>query len=114
MFFRAEDEYQLCGGLNYYLERRLDLLAPPSWTPPTFLEGRTDRLFTPRAEFEQDWRTHTAVLVADAVSGQEEAQLAPGPYVVSARVGERVLLRSAPLSGSRFSEDAQASLTIKK
>lgn len=114
VFFRAEDEYQLCGGLNYYLERRLDLLAPPSWTPPTFLEGRTDRLFTPRAEFEQDWRTHTAVLVADAVSGQEEAQLAPGPYVVSARVGERVLLRSAPLSGSRFSEDAQASLTIKK
>jgi len=36
VFFRAEDEYQLCGGLNYYLEQRIDLLAPPSWVPPTF------------------------------------------------------------------------------
>src|SRR5262249_10350378 len=62
VFFRAEDEYQLCGGLNFYLERRLDLLAPPRWTPPTFLEGRTASLFTPRIELEEAWRTRTAVL----------------------------------------------------
>ena len=103
VFFRAEDEYQLCGGLNFYLERRLDLLSPLGWTPPTFLEGRAAYLFTPRVELEEAWRTQTAVLVADDVPGpEEEAQLVEGPYVVAARAGERVLLRPAPLSDSRF------------
>src|SRR4029077_19326171 len=35
VFFRASDEYQLCGGLAYYLGRRLALLAPPGRVPPT-------------------------------------------------------------------------------
>jgi hypothetical protein len=97
VFFRAEDEYQLCGGLNFYLERRLDLLSPPGWTPPTFLESRAAYLFTPRIELEEAWRTRTAVLVADDVPGpEEEAQLVSGPYVVALRAGERVLLRPTP------------------
>ena len=94
VFFRAEDEYQLCGGLNYYLQQRLDLLAPPGWTPPTFLTGRTDHLFTPREEFAQQWQAGVGMLVADAVATpNEEMQLAPGPYILVARAGERVLLR---------------------
>ena len=94
VFFRAEDEYQLCGGLNYYLQQRIDVLAPPDWTPPTFLSGRTDRLFTAREELAEQWRAGAGVLVADAVTTpREEAQFAPGPYRVSARAGERVLLR---------------------
>src|SRR5262249_54153593 len=95
VFFRAEDEYQLCGGLNYYLQQRLDVLAPPGWTPPTFLTDRTDRLFTPREELVQQWRTGMGILIADAVTTpQEEAQLVPGPYRLMARAGERVLLQS--------------------
>ena len=95
VFFRAQDEYQLCGGLIYYLERRIDLLAPPGWVPPTFLASRTDRLFTPRAAFEREWRANTAILVSDAVKPGDEAYLVPGAYVLVARAGERVLLRPA-------------------
>src|SRR5262249_24288559 len=67
VFFRAEDEYQLCGGLNYYLGQRVDLLAPPGWVPPTFLAGRADRLFTPRVEFEQEWPHDAVFFVSDEV-----------------------------------------------
>jgi len=95
VFFRAEDEYQLCGGLDYYLQQRIDVLAPPGWTPPTFLTGRTDRLFTAREELAEQWHAGAGVLVADAVATpQEEAQLVPGPYRLIARAGERVLLQS--------------------
>lgn len=101
VFFRAPDEYQLCGGLNYYLGRRVALLAPPGWVAPTFLASRTDRLFTPRAELEQEWRTSTTVLVSDDITQPgDEAQIVPGPYVVVTRAGERVLLRPA-LSGDQ-------------
>lgn len=94
VFFRAEDEYQLCGGLNYYLQQRIDLLAPPGWVPPTFLLGHTNRLFTPREELAQQWQAGRSVLVADVVATpNDEAQLAPGPYRLLARAGERVLLR---------------------
>ena len=109
VFFRAADEYQLCSGLNYYMGRRVDLLAPPGWVPPAFLAHRTDRLFTPRAEFEQGWREGTALLVSDDVDRPgEEAQLAPGPYILVARAGGRVLLRpcgSASSASSQTSED---------
>jgi len=94
IFFRAEDEYQLCGGLNFYLQQRLDLLAPPDWTPPTFLTGRADRLFTPQAEFERQWRLGAGTLVSDAVAtSSDEARLVPGPYRLLARAGERVVLQ---------------------
>src|SRR5207253_2142123 len=56
IFFRASDEYQLCGGLDYYTGRYVALLAPPGWSPPTFLAGRTERLFVPRTELERAWR----------------------------------------------------------
>jgi hypothetical protein len=115
VFFRAEDEYQLCGGLNYYLRQRIDLLAPPGWVPPTFLVGRIDRLFTPRAEFVQNWYAGTAVLVSDAViTLDDEAQLVPSPYVVVARAGERVLLRPASSSQRHPGTVLETSVTVGK
>jgi hypothetical protein len=101
VFFRAEDEYQLCGGLNYYLEQRVDLLAPPGWVPPTFLVGRTDRLFTPRGEFEWEWHHDAVFFISDGVDRpSDETQLVSAPYIVVARAGERVLLRP---SGPEYS-----------
>jgi len=95
IFFRASDEYQLCGGLEYYGVRRLELLAPPGWVPPTFLAGRTDRLFTPAAELERAWGHGSAFLVSDDVGAPgDESRLVPGPYTLLARAGSRVLLRA--------------------
>ncbi|HLK11120.1 MAG TPA: glycosyltransferase family 39 protein [Candidatus Binatia bacterium] len=97
VFFRAPDEYQLCGGLDFYTRRYVALLAPPGWVPPTFLAGRTERLFTPRAELARVWRDGPALFVSDDVAAPgDEAALVPGPYAVVARAGERVLLRSQP------------------
>ena len=96
IFFRASDEYQLCGGLDYYTGRYVALLAPPGWSPPTFLAGRTERLFAPRTELERAWRGGNALLVADDVPGPaDEAAIVPGPYELLARAGERVLVRPA-------------------
>jgi 4-amino-4-deoxy-L-arabinose transferase-like glycosyltransferase len=95
VFFRASDEYQLCGGLDYYTERYVLLLSPANWVPPTYLAGRTDRLFTPRAVFERAWRHGPAVLVSDDVPlPRDEAAIVPAPYTLVARYGTRVLLRS--------------------
>src|SRR5207244_599103 len=68
VFFRASDEYQLCGGLEYYLGQPLDLLAPPGWVPPTFLAGRTERLFTSPAELARAWRAGGTFRVRDDVA----------------------------------------------
>jgi len=96
VFFRASDEYQLCGGLDYYTGAPVALLSPPGWTPPTFLAGRTDRLFTPRSELERLWRGGHAVIVADDVAGpRDAAAIAPGPFAVLAQAGRRVVLEPA-------------------
>lgn len=100
VFFRASDEYQLCGGLAYYLERRLDLLAPAGWVPPTFLAGRTEQLFTPAPEFARAWHEGGAFFVSDDVEGPgAERNLVPGPHVVMAREGSRVLLYAGRRDG---------------
>jgi hypothetical protein len=95
VFFRASDEYQLCGGLDYYTERYVFLLSPANWVPPTYLTGRTDRLFTARAVFERAWRHGPAALVADDVPLPDgEAEIVPAPYTLVARRGTRILLWS--------------------
>ncbi len=95
VFFRASDEYQLCGGLEYYLGRPLDLLAPPGWVPPTFLAGRTERLFTSPAELGRVWREGGGFWVSDDVAPPgAEGKLAPAPHALVARAGSRVLLQA--------------------
>ena len=95
VFFRASDEYQLCGGLEYYLRQPLDLLAPPGWVPPTFLAGRAERLFTSPAEVGRVWREGAAFWVSDDVAPPgAEGQLAPAPHALVARAGSRVLLQA--------------------
>jgi hypothetical protein len=54
--YEAGEEYQLCGGLNFYLHRRLLLLEPPGFIPPTYLEAPMDELFIKPARFRSEWR----------------------------------------------------------
>jgi hypothetical protein len=95
VFFRASDEYQLCGGLDYYTGRYVFLLSPANWVPPTYLAGGTDQLFTPRAIFQRVWRGGEAVLVSDDVPDVGNDAIPTGPYSVVSRAGTRVLLRAA-------------------
>ncbi len=95
VFFRASDEYQLCGGLEYYLRQPLDLLAPSGWVPPTFLAGRAERLFTSPAELARLWREGGGFWVSDDVAPPgAEGKLAPAPHTLVARAGSRVLLQA--------------------
>src|SRR5207244_3536384 len=50
--FEAPEEYQQVGGLAYYSERRITLLEPPGFVPPTYLAGHTREMFLARAPFE--------------------------------------------------------------
>ncbi len=95
VFFRASDEYQLCGGLDYYTGRYVFILSPANWVPPTYLAGGTDQLFTPRAIFQRVWRGGEAVLVSDDVPDVGNDAIPIGPYSVVSRAGTRVLLRAA-------------------
>src|SRR5439155_20085 len=54
--FEAPEEYQQVGGLAYYSERRITLLEPPGFVPPTYLAGHTREMFLARAAFELRWR----------------------------------------------------------
>lgn len=95
VFFRASDEYQLCGGLDYYTRSYVRLLPPANWVPPAYLAGRTGRLFTPRATFERVWHHRSTAVVSDDVEAPgAEAAIAPSPFIVLAHQGGRVLLWS--------------------
>src|SRR5262249_59778334 len=47
----APVEYQLVGGLAFYTRRRITLLEPVDFTPPTYLKRLRDGLFLSRPQF---------------------------------------------------------------
>src|SRR5262245_20403280 len=77
----------LVGGLAYYTGRRITLLEPPGFVPPTYLAGRSGGMFLSRAAFERRWR-----------AGE---RLAPPPIHVLGGFGDRWLLASFPATDGR-------------
>ena len=54
--FEAPIEYQIVGGLLFYLKRPVAMLEPPGGRiPPTLLEGRMQGIFIPRKELDSRW-----------------------------------------------------------
>src|SRR5439155_7755869 len=53
--FEAPQEYQLVGGLAYYVGRPITLLEADGFVPPAYL-ARVDGMFLPRDVFERRWR----------------------------------------------------------
>jgi 4-amino-4-deoxy-L-arabinose transferase-like glycosyltransferase len=101
--FEAPEEYQLVGGLAFYAGRRITLIEPPGWVPPTYLDGQLGGMFTERAQIEARWRDDAPmVLVTDPQRRRESpAGLAPEPAVVLGRCGDRwVLANPAAAPGS--------------
>ncbi len=97
--FESPEEYQQVGGLAYYAERRITLLEPPGFAPPTYLAGRTGDMFLPRAAFERRWRAgERLAFVSDPQRRRDEpAGLVPAPFHVLGRFGDRWVLTSFPV-----------------
>ncbi len=96
--FEAPEEYQLVGGLAYYARRRIDLLEPPRFVPPTYLAGTTGDMFLSRAAFERRWRDgERLAFVSDPQQRRDVPDgLVPAPAHVLGRFGDRWLLASFP------------------
>jgi len=91
--YDAPVEYQTCAGLNFYLRRKLDLLSPPEFVPPRYLEPHRDELFIDRGRFEQIWRNEPVVLITDlaAARGNHDGRVPQPAYVVAHDYARQVL-----------------------
>ena len=98
--YDAGEEYQLCGALNFYLRRRLLLLEPPRFVPPTYLRQDVGRLFVPRERFWREWSAgrQRFLLFTSAVTSPDRPDGIPRAVYPVARIGERALLTNMPLS----------------
>src|SRR5438132_36049 len=96
--FESPQEYQQVGGLAYYSERRITLLEPPGFVPPTYLAGHTREMFLARAAFERRWRAgERLAFVSDPQRRRDEpAALVPAPFYLLGRFGDRWVLTSFP------------------
>ena len=96
--FESPEEYQQVGGLAYYTERRITLLEPPGFVPPTYLAGHMREMFLARAPFERRWRAgERLALVSDPQRRRDEpADLVSAPFHVLGHFGDRWLLTSFP------------------
>ena len=96
--FEAPEEYQQVGGLAYYSERRITLLEPPGFVPPTYLAGYTREMFLARAGFERRWRAgERLAFVSDPQRRRDQPTgLVPAPFHVLGRFGDRWVLSSFP------------------
>jgi hypothetical protein len=101
--FEAPQEYQQVGALAYYTGRRIALLEPPGYVPPTYLVAYAPAMFLPRAEFARRWQSGRPVaLVTDPQSHRETPDgLAPGPAHVIGRFGDRWVLANVVGSPAR-------------
>jgi 4-amino-4-deoxy-L-arabinose transferase-like glycosyltransferase len=95
--FEAPEEYQLVAALAFYTGRRITLIRPPGFIPPTYLEPYAERMFISRGEFERRWRSRQRVaIVSDPLRRREQAEgLAPEPFVVLGRFGDRWVLANS-------------------
>jgi 4-amino-4-deoxy-L-arabinose transferase-like glycosyltransferase len=92
--FEAPEEYQLVGGLAYYTQRRITLLEPPQFVPPTYLAGHTGEMFLSRIAFERRWQSGVKLaFVSDSQRRRDDpAGLVPAPFHVLGHQGDRWVL----------------------
>jgi 4-amino-4-deoxy-L-arabinose transferase-like glycosyltransferase len=101
--FESPEEYQLVGGLAYYTGRRITLLEPPNFVPPTYLARHAAGMFLRRDAFERRWRSgEPLVLVSDPLRRRDDpTALVPAPLRVLGRFGDRWVVTNVPASAGR-------------
>ncbi len=101
--FEAPREYQLVAGLVFYTGRRVTLLDPPGFVPPAYLAPTMGGMFLSRQELARRWEAGASlVLVSNPLLRREDpAEIAPGPFHVLGRFGDRWVLAPAVVSALR-------------
>lgn len=93
--YQAPQEYQTCAGLNYYFRRRIEILPPPGYVLPTYLEPHAARLFIDAATLQRWWREREVLWISDPLAPpQDLSRVLPGPYEVVARDAVRIAVRN--------------------
>jgi hypothetical protein len=89
--FEAKEEYQLVGGLAYYLGRHVTLLEFPGFVPPTYLQSHFRSMFLPPEQFLERWHAgEPMAMVTDPERRRDTSDgIVPAPYHVVARFGDR-------------------------
>ena len=94
IIFEAPVEYQIVGGLMFYVGRPVTLLEVPGYVPPAYLRSEVSQMFLPRDEFARKWQApKPLVLVSDPQRRRDTPDgIVPGPFRVVARFGDRWVL----------------------
>lgn len=89
--FAASDEYQICGGLNFYSGKPLSILLPDGYIPPTYLRLDGQAAFVTRADFTARWQSNRPLLLVVDPERQDAdlASWAPPPRAEVGRWGTR-------------------------
>ncbi len=101
--FESPEEYQLVGGLVFYTQRRITLLEPAGFIPPTYLEMHAGGMFLSRADFETRWRSGTPLaLVSDPQRRRDQpTDVVSAPVHVVGRFGDRWILTNYAQAAAR-------------
>jgi 4-amino-4-deoxy-L-arabinose transferase-like glycosyltransferase len=93
----ASTEYQSCAGLNFYLRRKLDLLAPADFVPPPYLQPYVDDLFMTREQLLELWENERVYLVTDPLTPRRSLDASlPQPVYMVVRDNQRWAVTNRP------------------
>ena len=101
--FQAPVEYQIVGGLDFYLGRAVTMLEPAGgFTPPTYLEGYTRQMFITRDELDRRWTSGRPLAIVSDPQQRRDAPdgLVPSPFHVLDRFGDRWVLTNFPVASA--------------
>lgn len=88
--YEAPEEYQTVASMNFYLRRKIHVLGPEHFVPPTYLVPYVDQLFLGRERFVQWWQDQDLILVTDPLTPRDSLDgLVPGRFEVLARDSTR-------------------------
>lgn len=98
LVYEAPMEYQTCAGFNFYLRRKLDVLRPPGYVAPRYLEPHVGALFIRREQLQQLWPDARIFLITDPLTPRARLDgVVPQPFYIVAHDYARWAVTNHPL-----------------
>jgi 4-amino-4-deoxy-L-arabinose transferase-like glycosyltransferase len=96
--YEAPIEYQSCAGFNFYLRRKLDVLRPPGFVAPAYLEPHVGELFIDGNRLQQLWPDERIFFITDPLTPRARLDgIVPQPFYIVARDYARWAVTNHPL-----------------